>query len=69
MINGVSTHFQGIILSLERCIEIMWEKLMLFTLYNVLANLFLKPGHVHWFQDVDTECIQRVLWKVWELLV
>lgn len=36
---------------------------MLFTLYNVFANLFLKPGYVHGFQDVDTECIQSVFGK------
>lgn len=33
-------------------------------LYNVFANLFLKPGHVRWFQDVDTECIQSVFGSV-----
>lgn len=64
MINRVSTHLQGIILGLERCIEITWEKLVLLTLYNVFANLFLKPAHVHWFQDLDTECVQSVFGKV-----
>lgn len=39
--------FSEIILGLERCIEIMWEKLMLFTLYNVFTNLFLKLDHVY----------------------
>lgn len=47
-------------MGLERCIEITWEILMLFTLYNVLGHLFLKPGHEHCFQDVGTGCIQSV---------
>lgn len=42
----------------------MRENLMLFTLHSVFANLFLKPGHVHGFQDVDTECIQRVFGRM-----
>lgn len=36
---------------------------------TVFTNLFLKPDHAHWFQDLDTECIQCVFGKVWELLV
>lgn len=30
-------------MDLERCVEVMWEKLVLFTLYDIFANLFLKP--------------------------
>lgn len=34
---------KGIILDLERCMEVVGGKLGLFTLYNIFANLFLKP--------------------------
>lgn len=41
----VFKHLQGIILDLERCMEVMWggKKLVLFTLYDMFANLVLKP--------------------------
>lgn len=43
----VSKHPKGIVLDLERCMEIMGEKLELFTLYDIFANLFLKPVVMH----------------------
>lgn len=33
----------NIILDLEGCMEVMWEKQVLFTLYDIFVSLFLKP--------------------------
>lgn len=34
-------------MDLERCMEFMWESLVLFMLYYIFANVFLKPVVVY----------------------
>lgn len=54
-------HLQRIILDLKGCMEVMREKLVLFTLYDISVSLFLKPVVTYSGSQMWTaECIVNV---------